>query len=619
MREGEIERQRRPGDTGPRDEAGFSPSLYLSVSPSRLLSVRRNRFAAGLSVAAWATALPLTPTLGQTTRPAHELTLSGGDRICWMVVGQSNAEEQKLAQSFAYWEAGAAKPRAASGVPPQLGEIVRAAVVADDLYVFYQTGRHVRYTRRGSRPELQLSSNEVPLALAGEPSSPRASLWAVVHAKTADRVEADWLKVVEVRRLEDAGVDERADRAADATATRPVQERREGTLHLIFYDGAFWQPAQAAPDEAGDGARVWVAFLKDRAQMFWQRGVNDLEVHHAWYTDRQWIIGPPIPLARPPRAASAGVMNGQLVFMTVVDSQSELHRAEYEAWGWREARGGDDVGQWSRLPPLNDTAGDPLRIPSDSVISPFGDQLAVMKLEAGGAGVGLWPSGGGAPAEPFQPVPQSTTWSRRSRYTGLRDLAALLVVATVLSLVYWRRQESISQPVPLPTGWAIVGPGKRALAAVVDMAPALAVVAYVWYEPISQYAAATYEAAQTGAQEDAPVWPLTLTWASLAFRLSYTGYCLLCELLIATTIGKRLLGCSVMSESLERPNRVQIVIRNVARMVEFEPYLMIWPFMLVVFLTRNRQRVGDLLARTVVVERQHVLLDLPEDHAGPPE
>jgi uncharacterized RDD family membrane protein YckC len=39
-------------------------------------------------------------------------------------------------------------------------------------------------------------------------------------------------------------------------------------------------------------------------------------------------------------------------------------------------------------------------------------------------------------------------------------------------------------------------------------------------------------------------------------------------------------------------------------MIELEPFLQIWPFLLIVFFTHNRQRLGDLLAHTVVVEPQ---------------
>jgi uncharacterized RDD family membrane protein YckC len=87
----------------------------------------------------------------------------------------------------------------------------------------------------------------------------------------------------------------------------------------------------------------------------------------------------------------------------------------------------------------------------------------------------------------------------------------------------------------------------------------------------------------------------------------YIVWCIVFEMLWRTTPGKRLLGCEVRLENFEKPYAVQIVIRNITKFVELMPYLQIWPFLLVVLFTRNHQRVGDLLAHTLVVERQQVV------------
>jgi uncharacterized RDD family membrane protein YckC len=176
----------------------------------------------------------------------------------------------------------------------------------------------------------------------------------------------------------------------------------------------------------------------------------------------------------------------------------------------------------------------------------------------------------------------------------------------ILLLVFWRRQESISTPVALPADLRVVGPGKRALAAMLDMIPAAAIVTILWFDPLSGYCREFYDAAKTGQAQamEALPWPQSLTWAWMWFRLVYTAYCIGFEIVWRATPGKRLLRCAVMTETLERPNAVHIIIRNITKLIELEPYLQIWPFMLVIFLMRNNQRVGDLLARTIVVQRQ---------------
>jgi uncharacterized RDD family membrane protein YckC len=183
----------------------------------------------------------------------------------------------------------------------------------------------------------------------------------------------------------------------------------------------------------------------------------------------------------------------------------------------------------------------------------------------------------------------------------MTEFIGMLVVGAVVVLLLWRRQESLSYPLALPQGIRIAGLGRRAAAMALDMLPAGIVVLWWWYEPITRFGQQVYAARADEERLAALVAPATLAWAWLTFRLLYAGYCLLFELLWSATPGKRLLGCTVLSERVEPPNAVQLAVRNISRLLELEPLLKIWPFFLVVFLTHSRQRVGDLLARTIVV------------------
>ena len=60
------------------------------------------------------------------------------------------------------------------------------------------------------------------------------------------------------------------------------------------------------------------------------------------------------------------------------------------------------------------------------------------------------------------------------------------------------------------------------------------------------------------------------------------------------------MGFTVVTELLERPNRLQVLARNLTRPLELEPAMVF--FLAIVFFTPYRQRIGDLLARTVVIE-----------------
>jgi uncharacterized RDD family membrane protein YckC len=83
--------------------------------------------------------------------------------------------------------------------------------------------------------------------------------------------------------------------------------------------------------------------------------------------------------------------------------------------------------------------------------------------------------------------------------------------------------------------------------------------------------------------------------------VGYTAYCLIMELMTARTVGKVLIGARVLSERGVPASAGQVAVRNLFRLIELMPQFWILAFM--ALLTRNRQRLGDIFARTVVVRR----------------
>lgn len=94
-----------------------------------------------------------------------------------------------------------------------------------------------------------------------------------------------------------------------------------------------------------------------------------------------------------------------------------------------------------------------------------------------------------------------------------------------------------------------------------------------------------------------PATEAILWWAATAG--SYTLYALAMELGVRSTAGKALLGLRVVSDKGRKASAMQIVIRNLLRFIELAPPF--WILMLLVVLSPNRQRLGDLFARTLVV------------------
>jgi uncharacterized RDD family membrane protein YckC len=81
----------------------------------------------------------------------------------------------------------------------------------------------------------------------------------------------------------------------------------------------------------------------------------------------------------------------------------------------------------------------------------------------------------------------------------------------------------------------------------------------------------------------------------------FAAYCMVMEGFLGWTIGKWLLGLEVRQARQvgERPTWLQVFLRNLIKILE----LNLWPLLFVMLLTRSRQRMGDLLAGTIVLQR----------------
>lgn len=83
---------------------------------------------------------------------------------------------------------------------------------------------------------------------------------------------------------------------------------------------------------------------------------------------------------------------------------------------------------------------------------------------------------------------------------------------------------------------------------------------------------------------------------------SYLAYYFLSEGLLSGTPGKLIFGLRVRRPSGEPCTWLQVAIRTVLRVVEVNPVLLgALPAGIAILVTKKRQRIGDLLAGTVVV------------------
>jgi uncharacterized RDD family membrane protein YckC len=92
--------------------------------------------------------------------------------------------------------------------------------------------------------------------------------------------------------------------------------------------------------------------------------------------------------------------------------------------------------------------------------------------------------------------------------------------------------------------------------------------------------------------------------AGAAALATYLCSCFLPEWLLGTTAGKAVFSLRVRQVSGEPCTAWQIAIRTLSRLVEVNPLLLgALPAGIAILSTSRRQRIGDLLANTVVVRR----------------
>jgi len=92
--------------------------------------------------------------------------------------------------------------------------------------------------------------------------------------------------------------------------------------------------------------------------------------------------------------------------------------------------------------------------------------------------------------------------------------------------------------------------------------------------------------------------------AGAVFLAVFVGYFVATEGPLGTTLGKWLFGLRVLNADGGRCSFSQALIRNVMRLVDANPVLLgALPGAVFIMTTRRRQRLGDLLARTLVVTR----------------
>lgn len=186
---------------------------------------------------------------------------------------------------------------------------------------------------------------------------------------------------------------------------------------------------------------------------------------------------------------------------------------------------------------------------------------------------------------------------------GVQWMSVIGAAALVFVLMNSSRRPILPTRDMLATEGIVVAPiFRRLMAGTIDALPLIGTFIVVWLRLDPN--AITFDEEWTAIQ-----YPL---YAAIAIYMLHT---LVCELLWGWTIGKRIFGLRVMMIDGTPPTRRAIVLRNLLRALDAATF---GASLLIVLLSPLWQRIGDMVAETIVVKETGSEPTKPADPTEPP-
>jgi len=513
--------------------------------------------------------------------------LVGGPSALWVYEWVDGADSTTSLR-FAYLKPGQAKPSRFRLAPlgPIGGTIRLAAVRRDQLHVTFRDGSHRRISPRapGSRVsaadpatlsiEVDLPDKEVlPLAVVGDGMGDK--LWAIVGNRTA-------LKIDESNATDVAPGD------AEEVEPPPPPALSPTDFVLVRYDGNRWFTDRDVCAELEDDiTEVQLTVHDGHAVIIY--AVNG-EPRRYFFSqsagpDAGWTPPAPIELSEHEKPMALGFVDESpmVLISTSAEGFSRFHTMRLVD------------GQWNRradlAPPDDDFAGSagPVRgtfYESEVVLGAIGEQ--------GYVNVGRWSADDGRIVQPIVPIGAFVPVPYGRLRTWLSQVIQFGLVAVVLLVFFLRRHDNVLVASSLEPGQTLAPLSARLAGFVIDsviLIPVFVLAYFVMGWPTTL--AELQELGSPGESLPGSTGWLLLVAPGVVFALYGGAF----ETFLGATPGKRILGLRVVREG-GSPCRLRgAALRNLLRLVDFQ----FPPVLLLVLMTLHRQRLGDIVAGTVVV------------------
>ena len=469
------------------------------------------------------------------------------------------------------------------------GRIAAVAAVADGVVVFFSNGGSVRYFRdladrqRGVKPPRSLWPRGTKL-LSARPAGGKGFGVLLLVRRPGRRRPAS--RPVASRP---------ATRAAPATQTAPavaalLSGPRLAEVALLRYTGQQWQEVSIAPPRlAGTPGRGYLAAHEGKVYVLLDQPARRLLI----YEDGRWEAV----------AVPAGAAGGRALALTAL--QDKLVMCVYNLAGPGQvslvARA---AGQWAQPQVLR--AGEKPqswlegRLPA---IAAGGERLGLAWLADGKWLFAEYDLHGGRAGEGVDIFAGAGALAAAEK---VKDVFLWGVLLLLVLLMFWPRQAIRTPRFLLPETMQAARLGRRGIAFAIDLVPFAAMAYYL--------AAGRDPEALSRAVLEGPVQPHQL-YAMLSLLTAYPLYCIVLEHLYGATFGKMVMHLRVIGNTGQRATLREVALRNISKVPELMTLMI--PKILILFpllfplVTRYRQRMGDMIARTAVI-------DLDRSRPAPP-
>lgn len=585
-----------------------------------------------------AAALFALSSFAPVARADGEYELVAGGDVLWAIEFLPHPSGTNFTRIAARpTDAPATVPFSLLRIDPSKGRVTRSFAIEDRIHVFFGDGSHRRFRVRflptgfqlaaDSSTERVLPHSVLPSLVTGDDAHPVG--YALITSRQAGQIERKPSAVDNANRL---ALDEDTPLWAVPPAV-PAPVVSGADYAIVRFESGEWHWDRTAPAELSLDAQPVTLIAHDQQLHLLYQPADDTSLVHQKSLDPDSGWGPSreVPIDRDEEIAASGWMDSMLLVAIAPKSghHSKIRCLYFDGSRWGETplaiegtlidgknltEKPDAAGGDSSTPKSMPVKNAPTRVESPRLqFEVHRDALLVSRHQKPDLPtVERWSISTGQRVDEPQPLLAFAPPKPPIVSPTVSGAIEYLILGLILLIVFVWRRERMMLVAPLPKGIMFADLGRRTLALFIDfviLSPAWLIVA-AWM-----------------ARSFPPDWPLwdlatlarrieTVPWFRAGMGLVFGLYAIPFEILIGATPGKRIVGCFVLTEDGTRRLWWRVLVRNLLRPIEFH----FVPIAALVPLTPAKQRVGDLLARTVVIQRQPPLLpSLDERESSPPD